>query len=275
MSRFAADTASAVVDGSITTEVSAEWGTGGPAPNGGYLLALVARALGGTLPHPDPLTITAHYLSAATPGPAVIETETLREGWTQTTAMARLVQDGKERIRVLAAYGDLAALSDDVRTTAEPPVLPPVEECYAPPKEFAEIVTMMRHTDMRVDPATAGWALGRPSGVGALRAWLRLADGTEPDPFMLLYATDALPPVAFEMAVRGWVPTVELTVHVRAMPAPGWLRVQATSRNLAGGLIEEDVEVWDGRDRLVAQARQLARVRLDKPAERVGAAAPA
>ncbi|MDX6741853.1 thioesterase family protein [Actinocorallia sp. A-T 12471] len=266
MSRFGADTTSgAPVEGTIAAEVSAEWGTGGPAPNGGYLLALVARALGGTLPHPHPLTITAHYLSAARPGPAVIETETLREGRTQTTAMARLVQDGKERIRVLAAYGDLAELPDDVRTTAEPPAIPPLEECYAPPKDFADIVTMMRHTDIRVDPATSGWALGKPSGVGALRAWLRLADGTEPDPFMLLYTVDALPPVAFEMSVNGWVPTVEMTVHVRALPAPGWLRVQAVSRNLAGGLIEEDIEVWDSRDRLVAQGRQLARVRLNKP----------
>ncbi|GAB2820827.1 thioesterase family protein [Actinocorallia aurea] len=267
MSRFVADTTSTLVDGRIAAEVSAEWGTGGPAPNGGYLLALVARALGGTLRHPHPLTITAHYLSAATPGPAVIETETLREGRTQTTAMASLVQDGKERIRVLAAYADLAELPDDVRTTAKPPVLPPAEECYAPPKEFADVVTMMRHTEVRHDPATAGWAQGRPSGVGLLRSWLRLADGTEPDPFMLLYTVDALPPVAFEMALGGWVPTLELTVHLRAMPAPGWLRVQAESRNLAGGLIEEDIEVWDSGDRLVAQARQLAKVRLPEQAK--------
>ncbi|MCD0452327.1 thioesterase family protein [Actinocorallia sp. API 0066] len=266
MSRFGADTASTVVDGVITTDVSAEWGTGGPAPNGGYLLALVARALGGTLSHPHPLTITAHYLSATRPGPAVIETETLRRGRTQTTAMARLVQGDQERIRVLAAYGDLSTLPDDVRTTAKPPAMPPVEECLEPPESFKEVVTLMRHTDIRMDPATSGWAVGKPSGVGAQRGWLRLADGTEPDPFSLLYATDALVPVAFELNVNGWVPTVELTVHVRALPAPGWLRVEATSRNLAGGHIEEDIEVWDSNDRLVAQGRQLAKVRLHAPA---------
>jgi hypothetical protein len=49
-------------------------------------------------------------------------------------------------------------------------------------------------------------------------------------------------------------------VHVRVAPAAGWLRVVHSSRNVAGGLLEEDAEVWDSAGRLVAQSRQLARV---------------
>lgn len=94
-----------------------------------------------------------------------------------------------------------------------------------------------------------------------MQAWFRFTDGREPDPYALLFAVDAMPPVAFEMGVSGWVPTLEMTVHVRAYPAPGWLRIVAQTRNLAGGHLEEDVEIWDSQDRLVAQARQLARVR--------------
>ena len=45
---------------------------------------------------------------------------------------------------------------------------------------------------------------------------------------------------------------------MRARPAPGWLRVLHATRNLAGGMFEEDCEVWDSADRLVAQSRQLA-----------------
>jgi hypothetical protein len=37
------------------------------------------------------------------------------------------------------------------------------------------------------------------------------------------------------------------------------VRVSVTTRNLAGGLLEEDAQVWDAQDRLVAQSRQLAR----------------
>lgn len=86
-----------------------------------------------------------------------------------------------------------------------------------------------------------------------------MADGREPDPLMLLLAVDTLPPVSFDLGLPGWAPTLELTAHVRARPAPGWLRVRTSTRNLAGGLLEEDAEVWDSRDRLVAQSRQLAR----------------
>ena len=86
-----------------------------------------------------------------------------------------------------------------------------------------------------------------------------MADGREPDPVMLLLAADALPPATFDLGLYGWAPTLELTVHVRASPAPGWLRIRHATRNFAGGLFEEDAEVWDSAGRLVAQSRQLAR----------------
>ncbi|MGG8406308.1 thioesterase family protein, partial [Streptomyces sp. 12297] len=98
-----------------------------------------------------------------------------------------------------------------------------------------------------------------PSGRGEMRAWFALADGRDADPLSLLLAVDALPPTAFEMGLIGWAPTVELTTHIRCRPAPGPLRVAITTRNLAGGFLEEDAEIWDTDDRLVAQSRQLAR----------------
>ncbi|MYR56021.1 thioesterase family protein, partial [Streptomyces sp. SID625] len=98
------------------------------AVNGGYLLAVLGRALADALPHSDPFTVSAHYLTASRPGPAVVRTEVVRTGRTLSTGQASLFQqeeDGTEveRIRVLASYGDLDALPDDVRTTAEPPAL--------------------------------------------------------------------------------------------------------------------------------------------------------
>jgi hypothetical protein len=173
-------------------------------------------------------------------------------------------EDGEpvERVRALATYGDLDALPDDVHTTAEPPDLPPLEECVPhdlAPADLRFRASLLDRIDLRLDPGCVGWAVGRPSGRGLLRGWLRLADGREPDPLMLLLAVDALPPVTFDLGLSGWTPTLELTVHVRARPAPGWLRVSHATRNLAGGLLEEDAEVWDSAGRLVAQSRQLAR----------------
>ncbi|MBV1946269.1 MULTISPECIES: thioesterase family protein [Streptomyces] len=240
------------------------------AVNGGYLLAVLGRALADTLPHPDPFTVSAHYLTASQPGPAVVRTETVRTGRTLSTGQASLFQydaEGNEveRIRVLASYGDLAALPDDVRTTAVPPAIPPLDRCLGPADGPAPVDGSSAITErlmLKLDPATVGWAVGAPSGKGEMRAWFGLADGRDADPLSLLLAVDALPPTAFEIGLTGWVPTVELTVHVRHRPAPGPLRVSITTRNLAGGFLEEDAEVWDSEDRLVAQSRQLARVRL-------------
>ncbi|MFI0736685.1 thioesterase family protein [Streptomyces sp. NPDC021100] len=239
------------------------------AANGGYLLAIAARALADTLPHPDPFTVTAHYLSATRPGPAVIRSSRAHTRRSLSTGQASLFQtadDGTEveRLRVLATYGDLDALPDDVRTTAKPPELPPREHCVS--REdlgggegfgAAEIVARL---DLALDPATAGWATGGPAGPGEMRGWFDFADGRDPDPLSLLLAADALPPTPFDLGIIGWVPTVELTVHIRRRPAPGPLRVAVVTRNFAGGFLEEDAEIWDSADRLVAQSRQLARM---------------
>ncbi|MFJ6986389.1 MULTISPECIES: thioesterase family protein [unclassified Streptomyces] len=272
-SEFDRDTAvtprSAAAPGVYDADLSAGWTIFG-AVNGGYLLAVVGRALADALPHGDPLTVTAHYLSASRPGPAVIRAETVRAGRTLSTGQASLFQhddEGREveRIRVLASYGDLDALPDDVRTSAVPPAFPPPEECFGAedgPASVSEQQPITHRLTLRLDPATAGWAVGEPSGKGEMRAWFGLADGRPADPLSLLLAVDALPPTAFDLGVAGWVPTVELTVHVRRRPAPGPVRVSLTTRNYAGGYLEEDAEVWDSEDRLVAQSRQLARVRL-------------
>lgn len=240
------------------------------AVNGGYLLAVIARALRDALPHDDPVTITAHYLTPSQPGPAVIRTQTVRTGRTLSTGQASLVQTGEdggevERIRVIAAYGDLDGLPEEVRTSATPPVMPSYDACVgsgdapAGSSPVAGSTAILERLDLRLDPATAGWAIGMPSGAGDMRGWLGLADGRDHDPLSVLLAVDALPPTAFDLGLKGWTPTLELTVHQRCRPAPGPLRVALTTRNLAGGLMEEDAEVWDSADRLVAQSRQLAR----------------
>ncbi|MEU1279488.1 thioesterase family protein [Streptomyces sp. NPDC005805] len=252
--------------GVYDAELSAGW-TIIHAVNGGYLLAMLGRALGDALPHPDPFTVSAHYLTASQPGPAIIRTETVRTGRTLSTGQASLLQiaeDGTEveRIRVLATYGDLDALGPDVRTAAKPPAIPPIEHCLGPadgPAPIPGSSAITERLDIKLDPATVGWAVGAPSGKGEMRGWFGLADGRAADPLSLLLTVDALPPTSFELGLTGWTPTVELTTHVRCRPAPGPLRVSITTRNLAGGFLEEDAEVWDSADRLVAQSRQLAR----------------
>ena len=108
-----------------------------------------------------------------------------------------------------------------------------------------------------------GWVVGGGVNGGYLLAVIgnaiRASLPGKPDPLSLLLTVDALPPVTFDLGMPGWAPTLELTAHVRAHPAPGWLKVRHATRNMAGGMFEEDCEVWDSAGRLVAQSRQLAR----------------
>ncbi|HEY3529558.1 MAG TPA: thioesterase family protein [Nocardioides sp.] len=248
--------------GSYAADLRPGWVVG-DGVNGGYLLATLAHAVRRSAAHGDPLAISAHYLSTSRPGPATLETRCLREGRTLSTFAADLSQGGEPRITALATFGDLDVLPDDVETTAPEPDLPPRDRCFGidqAPEDFRRTAPPLLHRyQLLFDPATIGWAVGKPSGRPLIQGWFRLNDDREPDPLALLLAVDALPPATFELGRPGWAPTLELTAHVRARPAPGWLRLRHETRNLAGGMFEEDCEVWDSVGRLVAQSRQLAR----------------
>lgn len=238
------------------------WVVGGGV-NGGFLLGVIGNALRETFPEkPDPISVSAYYLSASVPGPARVTTHVRREGGSVATASADLWQGDEVRITALATYGDLDRLSDDIRTSADEPDLPPQDKCvpntWAPP-EVRAMAPMMERFEMLFHPDQIGWAMGKPSGRGELSAWFRLKYDREPDPISLLTVVDLLPPVTFDLGMPGWAPTLELTAHVRARPAPGWLKVRHATRNMAGGMFEEDCEIWDSAGRLVAQSRQLAR----------------
>ena len=248
----------------------------GNGVNGGVVMCLATTALQHRLDdmeaHGDLLAFSGYFLTPSGPGPVEATTEVLRVGRTMSTGQVSVSQPGPEgafveRMRALASFGDLAA-SAAVLQTAAPPDLPPPEECLssAEAPDFLAAATLLERIEIRLDPATAGWVAGAPSGRGEMRGWLRLLDGREPDPLMLLFALDALPPVAFNLGILGWAPTLEFTGHVRGRPAPGWLQVSLSSQNVTAGLMEEDAVVWDSQGRFVAQSRQLCGIRTPSPA---------
>ena len=243
------------------------WLVGGGL-NGGYLVAVVGSAVRAHLADhglPDPLSVSSYFLSPSVPGPATVRLRVLRTSRSRATVAASLLQeqDGAEveRISVLATYADLGALPEEVDRQLAQPAITPVDRCVdmvAEAPDPAMVPPLMRRLGTRLDPTYAGWAIGKPSGAGVVQGWFRLADDRPLDGLALLLAVDALPPATFDLGRPGWAPTIELTTHVRAAPAPGWAHVRHETRTVGGGYFEEDCGVWDSTGRLVAQSRQLA-----------------
>jgi hypothetical protein len=123
-------------------------------------------------------------------------------------------------------------------------------------------VAMMEQVEVHLDPASQGFIRGEPTGRGELRGWLALPGGENFDHASLLFAVDAFPPATFDLEFAGWVPTFELTVYVRALPATGPARILQRARMVADRRVDEACFVWDSTGRLVAEATQLAGVRL-------------
>ncbi len=87
--------------------------------------------------------------------------------------------------------------------------------------------------------------------------WMRFKQGRDADLLSLALLVDAAAPAVLELGEPA-SSTVELTGHLRAHPAPGWLACRAWTRHVIGGYHEEDLEIWDSDGKRVAQARQLA-----------------
>ena len=278
MGDFAFDEDSRVVaagsEGAFTTGLTSRWNGTAGAVNGGYMLAICARALALGMPFPDPVVVSGFFLRPGTAGPAAVSTSVIRSGRSMAFGEAALTQDGKDVVRVTAAFArlgkgpgagagagaepgaDIGADRDGlVFLDGTPPALPPPAECVGVPVGSFGLASIAERIEFR-SAELPGWFLGRPSGRPASEFWMRFADGREADLLSLPLLVDSTAPSVLELGAGST--TIQLTVHLRAHPAPGWLACRATTRFVSNGYHEEDFEVWDSAGTLVAQSRQLA-----------------
>lgn len=242
-----------------TTELDDGWDIGG-TPNGGYVMMQAARAMLGRLDKPDPLSVTAHFLRRSAPGPLQVETSIVKAGRTTTVAMGSARQGDVEVLRLLGTFGDLDQLDGPEHITGTPPVVGAADarQAMRPRSDRPFPPGIAKKIDQAIDPPTSPF-IGGAAREAEVRGWIRYADETPPDACSMLLFADGYPPPFFNLKLGvGWVPTVELTVHLRRRPTTPWHKVSFTSRFVFGGMVEEDGEIWDENDNLIALSRQLA-----------------
>jgi len=248
--------------GTFDAEVSGEWTIGG-VPSGGYLLALLGRAASALTDAGHVIAASAHYLRSPGHGPVQIDGEVLRSGRSVSQVRARMSQGGRGCVEALISTSRLDP-SAAPRWDAGVPDVPhvPFDEGISldPVTPDGIPVAMLHHIDLRLDPVSSGMISGRPSGHGQLRGWLKLLGEEGFDPVSLLYAVDAFPPATFDTDSGCWMSTVELTAYIRALPAPGPVRVVSAVRLIDPEWVDQTCDVWDGTGRVVARATQLAKV---------------
>lgn len=248
--------------GTFDAEISDEWTIVGKA-NGGYLLALMGRAALSLAGAGHVVAASAHYLRSPGTGPVEIEGELLRRGRTVTQVRTRIAQDGRLCAEALMSISELDPCTASGLNAGLPATEPvPFEDCPRLPSTTTDgfKVAIMDQVDLRLDPDWSGVIRGLPSGRGELRGWLKLPRDEDFDPVSLLYAVDAFPPVTFDLQPSAWASTIELTVYVRALPAPGPVRIVTRAGLLESPWVDGTCHVWDTTGRLVAQATQLNKV---------------
>lgn len=227
-------------------------------PNGGYVAAIVARAAVDAVADPERRlhSITLHYLRPPVEGPCEVTVDVERIGRGLTTVTLRMHQDGRPIVVGLAA---LATRRDSVTIDQlERPDVPLPEDLPAP--TFTSGIEMGQHFDNR---PVFGNRLGGgdPPHLARTGGWMRYVEPTPVDEITLLALADAWWPPMMEVVDEPMaLPTVDLTVHIRALPEDPMDAVlgEFTSPLAADGYTIEDGRLWSRGGRLLAESRQLA-----------------
>ena len=228
--------------------------------NGGYIAAVLLRAAARTSPRPDPLVMSISYLERPEAGPCEVSVEVLRAGRSHWTALVRLAQERPRAIATVTFGTRRAPGPGDFQAPA--PRLPVAAECVPALRRTGS--PLLERLDYRVDDPDGEFFPSAPEsdpGQTEVTGWVRLADGRPPDDLAVPLYADCWPPAVLGrrgLLLDGGVPTIELTVQWRGAVGAGWHLARMRTRNLGGGYLEEDGEIWDDRGHLVALSRQLA-----------------
>lgn len=238
------------------------WDMGG-VPNGGYQLAIAARAILAASGRRNVISLMSTFLSPGVPGDVDIEVKVMpSRGRRHTSSVATIRQGGLPITLVQATTGELPENPEQHLWEAAPPHLDepdtyPMLEPADPPARLPPPIA--RHVELRLPPEQTGFAFGRAHGAPTVAGWVRFPDNRPLDTLAVPLFLDSFPPAVFNTGrPSAWVPTIALSVQVRGRPKGPWLAASFTSRVVDDIYLDEDGELWNEDGSLVALSRQLA-----------------
>jgi acyl-CoA thioesterase len=234
-------------------------------PNGGYVGAILLRALTEVVDGPERCarSFTVHFTAPPAEGPVRIDTTVERTGRSLTTVSGRMWQGERLCAVGLAAFSK-SRKAVEFQDARMPEVIPAARAEPLAPERKDHVPMRERYEQREVSSPTA-FEYGVP---GAGGGWTRLAEPRVADALLVTALSDCWPPAVWHRThpdganlVQG-VPTVDLTVHFRtALPLPDarpddFYLTLFRSSTARDGFIEEDGEIWSPSGLLVAQSRQ-------------------
>ncbi|MBG01944.1 MAG: hypothetical protein CL470_06710 [Acidimicrobiaceae bacterium] len=235
-------------------------------PNGGYLAALLANAGDLHVNSPDRQlrSLTTHFLAPPKVGEATITVSTERSGRLVDFLRLELRQNSKTILLGTGVWG-LSGDSPDTPRLTMPDVPGPLE--CSPINRLTEQSTRL-HEQWEIRSAHSNGTAKSIEELGPepdLLWWIRPVQLTTPNAPLVVAISDALPPPIFVTSAGfRFVPTIDLTVHLRAdlktmeWRTDSWVLARFVTRHIANGFLEEDGQMWLSDGTLIGMSRQLS-----------------
>ena len=242
----------------------------GSTPHGGYLMAIMHKALTSILPHSTAISSSVQYLDRIDAKPFELEIESFKVSRGSSSGIVRLRQDDKVCTTFTGTCSDFEFMKgyDDLQK--------PLPNIFADKdkNDYLEMnydkiskgftPSFIQQLECLIHPDHAWWNRetdgDSADNEARCSAFLEM-EGGKPDQFCLSFYSDILPPVVCnKYGPLGWIPTITLTTHIRQLPTTSQLYADFIATDINKGYFEQDCNIWDLNGNLVASSRQLTRI---------------
>lgn len=239
----------------------------GNTPHGGYLTAVMQKALSLSMPHPHVINSNTLYLDRTEPKEISIHVDKIRESRGSSVGRVSLIQDEKLRCMMTGICSDFNYMNgvNDLETPP-PNIFNEKRDLFISlnfdNKQEGFTPSFIKQTKCDIAKKHAWWLKNENELGDEARCTGFISMGEEiPDQFVLSFYSDFFPPVVMnKYGPLGWVPTLSLTTNIRQLPTTSELFMDVIAKDLNKGYFEQDCQIWDLNKNLVATSRQLTRI---------------